>query len=247
MPFAMDVLALELAAAVDRAAQRWPEIAPPARWAAFVRERLAHVAAPPLTAAILDDLFLVCACAHGSAAAQAVFEREHMTRVPRYLARFRLDPQALDDVMQMVRERLFVGGPGGTPKIGTYSAKGPLAAWVRIIAVRVALGLKKGMQEGSPAPEAQLTPASDSSESDYVKLRYRDALTRAIQRAIAQSPEQCVFHRATVWRRIDAARAAVVAATRQIMLEENAVTATEFDSILRTVQSQIDLRLSQIA
>src|SRR5205814_8893169 len=46
----------------------------------------------------------------------------------------RIDGIAVDDVLQRVRESLFVGG-----KIASYAGRGELAKWIRTIAMRTAM------------------------------------------------------------------------------------------------------------
>ena len=83
-----------------------------------MRDLVAFVArhlTPDLADAALDglrpaDLYLACACARGSTAAINAFDRDYMREVDIALARMRIGPPRLNDVKQLVRQRLFVGG-----------------------------------------------------------------------------------------------------------------------------------------
>ena len=56
------------------------------------------------------DLYLACACAQRLPAAIDAFDRDYMREVDIALARMRIGGARLDDVKQLVRQRLFVGG-----------------------------------------------------------------------------------------------------------------------------------------
>src|SRR5262249_6666284 len=105
------------------------------------------------------------------------------------------------------------------------------------------------------------------ADSEYVKRRYAMLLQAAITRAIATLPsEQRALlrlhfaekrtldelgakfgnHPATVWRKIAAARSAIVGRTRQILREDASMATADFNSILRTVHSQLNISLSQL-
>src|SRR5262245_58099234 len=85
---------------------------------------------------VVGDLYLAWACAAGVPGAHAVFEREIVAHVPLHLARFRRGPEFTDEVLQALRERLLVGDP---PRIAAYGGRGPLGAWVRVAAIRIAV------------------------------------------------------------------------------------------------------------
>src|SRR5262245_58951052 len=55
------------------------------------------------------DFYLACACAEGLPAALERFDAQILTQVPTFVSQLRLDPDAVEDVRQLVRTRLFVG------------------------------------------------------------------------------------------------------------------------------------------
>jgi RNA polymerase sigma-70 factor (ECF subfamily) len=63
------------------------------------------------------DLYLACACAGGDAAGLAAFEARYIAEVPVFLAGVERGAAAVEEVSQLVRERLFVAGAGRRPKI----------------------------------------------------------------------------------------------------------------------------------
>src|SRR5262245_51668103 len=84
--------------------------------AAFVdrlRARFATTADPvaAVSAARVDDLYLAFACTCGIAAAIARVDAELPGQARMTSARFRLPADAIDELLQRVRERLFVAAP----------------------------------------------------------------------------------------------------------------------------------------
>ena len=69
----------------------------------------------------------------GEDLALAHFERLFLPAVDGYVGRLGLADAVVDDVRQELRIRLLVGED---PRIGQYSGRGPLAAWVRMAAIR---------------------------------------------------------------------------------------------------------------
>jgi RNA polymerase sigma-70 factor len=96
------------------------------------------------------DVYLACACMHGDRAALRAFDREYLSRIPDYLRTMRSPPDFVDDVRQVLSERLLVGSAETSAKLGEYSGRGPLGAWIRVAALRTALNL---LHERKEAPE----------------------------------------------------------------------------------------------
>ena len=82
---------------------------------------------------------------------------------------------APDEVKQLVRHRLFVGPPGGAPKILEYAGRGRLRTWVRVAATRIALNLVESNGRERPLDNdaiAHLIGAGEDPELGYLKRRY---------------------------------------------------------------------------
>jgi RNA polymerase sigma-70 factor (ECF subfamily) len=172
----------------------------------------------------------------------------------------------VDDVKQLVRQKLFVGA---APKIAEYTGMGELRNWLRVIAVREALTLKRkrvelladGERSSSGGPS---TPASVDPELDFIKQRYRAEFKRAIEQALATLSSEhrnllrlhfvdgltldelsglFNVHRATVARHIAQAREAIVDESRRLLADRLSIDAGEFDSLIGILRSRIDLSL----
>jgi RNA polymerase sigma-70 factor (ECF subfamily) len=216
-----------------------------------------------IDAARAQDLYLACACAEGTAAALDVFEHEHLSRVPSFVHHISSDRDFADEVMQVLRARLFVGEADQRPRIVDYEGNGSLGGWVRVMAVRVALDLRRVSDRARRSISEDLVSAGAAADAAYVKRRYRAALQDAINRAVVDlTDEQRTLlrrhfvdgvtfdelaasngvHKVTVWRKIAAARDVIVASMRSALGAH--IGTSEFESILRTVQSQLDLSLA---
>src|SRR5262249_32629853 len=109
-------------ACVEAGQAAWPSLKlDPDVLARFLVERAAAEAPPALDRAA--DLYLACACAEGVHGAVEALERTHGEVVRRVLAR--LDPaqRFVDDALQILRERLFVGSAEVRPKIKDYAGR----------------------------------------------------------------------------------------------------------------------------
>jgi RNA polymerase sigma-70 factor (ECF subfamily) len=243
---------------IDACRAAWPGVLlEEARFSAWLDDR------PTATAANHPDLYLAAACAHNVDGAIAAFDQAYMRRVDDFLTRQRLPPGGLDDIKQQLRERLFVAG-----RIREYSGQGPLANWLRVVSVRAAvdLGRKRSealLDESGPVAVA----ASDHPELDYLKETYRSAVARAFKGSLTELPSEqrnilhlhfvdgmtldelaALFHvhRATIARRIAAAREAVLDEARRLFSREANVAPAEVDSLFALVRSQLDLTLSSL-
>jgi RNA polymerase sigma-70 factor (ECF subfamily) len=92
------------------------------------------------------DLYLACACARGVAAAIERFERIYGDEIARTARRFERPGLPADDLVQLLRAKLFAASPGEAadsereakiaPKIASYTGQGFLQNWVRVTTTR---------------------------------------------------------------------------------------------------------------
>jgi RNA polymerase sigma-70 factor (ECF subfamily) len=219
------------------------------------------------------DLYLACACAHQMPGAIAAFDRDYMREVDVALQRMRIGPPRLHDVQQLVRQRLFVGGgtagqPTGPGKIAEYGGRGDLRRWVRSVAVRTCLNeLRKGRREILVDDEqliAQHAIATDDPEIEYMKRTYAHEFREAFGMALGQlgAREQTLLryhhvdglnideigaiyriHRVTAFRWIEKAKELLARSTLELLRGRLKLAASELDSVLRMIRSQIHLSL----
>jgi RNA polymerase sigma-70 factor (ECF subfamily) len=256
--------ALRALDAAGRAA--WPEIPLSAETfaahlAGLVRGR--KDAADAIRTLQAADLFLACACSLGIAGSLAAFERVHLSRVPSLVRRFDSSGSFADDVSQAIRERFLVPVQGGCARIAEYSGRGPLSNWVRVVAVRTALRLRREQRHAGKfaerGEELQIARPVDP-ELDYLKLRYRAAYQEAFEAALAALSDRDALllklhyldglsidrigalygiHRSTVARWRSSIRRSILASTREQLQRRLSLTESEFDSLVALVRSQL--------
>jgi RNA polymerase sigma-70 factor (ECF subfamily) len=250
----------------DDGRRAWPEVA--LSYEAFARHIGARAAGRESPhASHAGDVFLACACAARARGAVEAFERAYVSRVAAYLAGMRPTAAFLDEVRQVLREKLFVGKEGGVPKIAEYDGRGALESWVRVIALRTAIDLKRRSKTRDGASGEADQHATGDPEVDYVKRRYRRAFNDAFARAVTalsssqreilrlhfvdgltldQLAVELGVHRATVARRVAAARTAAIDEARRLLREALGATDAELASLARLMQSQLDLSLPRL-
>jgi RNA polymerase sigma-70 factor (ECF subfamily) len=239
----------------------------------FVRHLAPHVAGEQIAESLAKlhaaEFYLACACAAGQPAALAVFEERYLSHVGMFLGRMKPQPAFVDEVRQVLRDKLFVGPK---PKILEYSGRGELNNWLRVVTTRTALNLQRRRMEildnGSSSPSRQV-PASPQSDPElgYIKERYRAAFQAALSASVASlSQEQrnllrlhfmqgvtldelaTLFHvhRTTIARRIAQTRDAILQQMRDQLEAQLRVDSSELASLMGLMRSQIDLSISRL-
>lgn len=175
-----DATSPRIAELVERARRAWPELAvDDARFAAYLAVRLGDD-----DGAYVEDLYLACACVDGLPRALAAFDTRYLSFVPRYLARLDRSPSFADEVRQRLRERLFVASDGEPARLSSYSGRGPLATWVRIAAIRLALNLRRSERDSAELPSDEPMIAGNP-ELLLLRHRYRADFNAAFALAVA--------------------------------------------------------------
>lgn len=258
------------------AKQRWRELAV-SRWPRVeVDEAVFGAALDELTAdgvSVTDDdaqtLWLALGCAAGSREAMAAFENAYFKGVASAVAGVLRTRDAVPDVEQALRTRLFIGHHGETPRVVSAAGRGDMAAFVRLSATRIALNLSRGdtrAQQRNETYAAALGDALDDPELNTIKATHRDAVKGAFEAAIeALSPKQRNLlrhhlvehlnidqiaalygvHRATAARWLAAARDDVARGTRQ-QLRQRLGDEAQAPGLLDLVHSRLELSISRV-
>jgi RNA polymerase sigma-70 factor (ECF subfamily) len=138
-----------------------------------------------------EDLFLALGCAMGDQAAIASFEQRYVSEVPRYLARIDASPLLVDDARQWVRDFLLVATDGAQPRIADYAGRGALGGWVRVIATRFVLQIKRREARASDSDAdaaARLAASEPGPEVALVRARHGRELAAALKASIEGLP-----------------------------------------------------------
>ena len=214
------------------------------------------------------DLYLACACVTGGRGAIESFDRAYLAQMGAYLARLGPTPAFVDEVRQEVRAKLFMSSSDAAPpRIAEYHGKGALANWVRVVALRVAMNMRRQPWPAADDDSELDRPAPDNPERDYEVKRYREAFDEVIRGAVAalDGEQRRILrrhfadgltldalavelgvHRATVARRLAAARAALRLEARRRLQIALGVGESELESLARVMRSRLDLSLRSL-
>jgi RNA polymerase sigma-70 factor (ECF subfamily) len=261
------ILAGHLAA--GRAA--YPDIAvADERFAAEIMRRMGEGATAEQVAALHGDhLYLAIACAGGDTTAIARFDAELLDEVDACAKRTRALPDQAAEVRAHLRRILFVSEPGRPSAVSAYSGRGNLRSYIRVIATRELVRvINKGKREVGVEEEILdlLSPAGDP-ELVYLRDQYREDVDAAMRDAVSALPEQSRallryhliegwsidrigtlygIHRATAARWVTAAREELGDAIRAEVAKRLAISVDDVASIVRMVQSRIDVSLARL-
>jgi RNA polymerase sigma-70 factor (ECF subfamily) len=243
------------------ARERWPRIALDAD--AFAKHLASLDRAAPAFAA---DAYLAAACAADDPAALRVLDDEIVARVPSMVRRVDATPAFGDEMAQAVRVRLLVKEADSAPRIARFNGDVPLAAWVRVVALRLALNAKRGGGTAPPPDDHVFGPAEDP-ELDYLRARYKEPFTRAFGEALAALSDEdrtilrlqyvdglniegigriYGVHRATVARWLARIRSEVLEAARTRLATELGADADEAESVIGVLGGELEMTLSRV-
>lgn len=212
------------------------------------------------------EIYLALGCLVGDRRALAYFEEQYMRTLE--IVWRRGEAVALDDdARQALRERLLVRTSERQPKLAEFSGRGSLRNWLRIVALRQLADAAERKQPEVATEEgffAALVSPGDDVQTEYAKALYRSSFYETFSLALASLSERersllryavvkgltldelaLVFavHRATIARWLVDVRATLAKELRQALRARLAVDSSELDSILRIIESQIDLTL----
>lgn len=253
----------QLEAGLAAVQQRWPE-APEPDEALVEQLEAARQRGGMLR---VEDLFLAWWCRRGDEAAIAAFEAAFEDDLRGAAARF--SELSADELRQQLRVKLFVGTDGAPARIHDYSGAGSLRGWLRVTAVRSfidATRVARPRQREQPLDEQELLGIGDP-QGVAMRAELAAAVKQAFAAAVAQlAPRERVFlrhayvdrhtldqialhyavHRTTVARTLAAAREQLVTATRAGTAAAVGVSDDELTSVIRALDSRIDLELSKV-
>jgi RNA polymerase sigma-70 factor (ECF subfamily) len=256
-------------AAAARAA--WPDLAiDDETLGRELARRLGDGGLTVLAACRATDVYLAIACCQGVAAAIASV-REVLAREVAFAAsKTGARPDQAADVSAEIARVLFVDEVARPAALRGYSGRGDLKSYLRVIATRDLVRVVERGRREAPHEEDQLfamLSKSGDPELDILRDHYREGVATALRAALARLGErdrallryQLVdgwnvdrvgalygVHRATAARWVAAARAALGELIREELARTMAVAVDEVDSIVRLVQSRIDVSLERL-
>jgi RNA polymerase sigma-70 factor (ECF subfamily) len=219
------------------------------------------------------DLLLARSCALGVAAAIDRFEQDLLGLVSAAGRKLSMSPEQNDELRQQVRMKLLVpGSNGAAPKIGNYAGTGALRSWVYATGLRTGLNeLRRIGRAPIPAGDEQLLIAmpdqNDDQQLQYMKQLYRTAFRDAFKNSIGELEDRLAnvlrhyyldemtleeigalyrVHKTTVMRWVNKAHAELEVKTKSRMISHLQLGASEVESVLRLIQSGIQLGLASV-
>ncbi|MGE0869065.1 MAG: hypothetical protein AB7P03_10890 [Kofleriaceae bacterium] len=202
-----------------------------------------------------DDWALAWAAAAGDREACTQLEAGALARARIHLRGRGFADWIADEAIQQTRIALLVSDHGRTPGIGRYAGTGPLAAFVRVVAVRFAL--KAMPSHGDQAILDQLDhAATPAPELAALKTTY-GALVREVvldawhalpahdrfvlslelhgRMSIENIAKLYAIHRVSAARKLAASRAVLLDGVRARLRDRMGASAETVDSVLRLV------------
>jgi RNA polymerase sigma-70 factor (ECF subfamily) len=251
-----------LARTIARARAAWPGIS--VQDGVFLRHLGERVPAERLERAFVEDLYLACACARGDVRAIEVFDQKYFGVLATGLAAKGIDESVADEVVQRLRTQVFVVGNGGRAKIADYAGKGPIRGWLHVAGVRLASKLRRAEANRATVARDAAAEGVPADDPEFATIRRRygavssDALREAFGCLSAEERSVLRLHfvdglnldrigvalglsRATVGRRMIAARERLLGETLRLLGERLEATPTEVQSLLGFLRSQIEV------
>ncbi|MCY1014587.1 RNA polymerase subunit sigma-70 [Pyxidicoccus sp. MSG2] len=271
-PEEADELARQLADALARAREAWPGVEVAAEdFARHLGARVAREASltDGLRALAVEDLYLARACLAGDRVALDGLQRAVLVPVSRAVRRVDASDAFVDEVLQLTRMKLLVGGARQEPRLAEYAGRGALRRWTEAVALGVAVGLKRGAVKALPLDDAPLVSELHTADPELALMqeRYRPAFRAAFAEALSGlSPRDRNLlrlslvqnlgveslgtlhqvHASTISRWLAKARQSLLEDTRAALARRLALTTSQLDSLLRVMDASLAVSLSSL-
>jgi RNA polymerase sigma-70 factor (ECF subfamily) len=210
------------------------------------------------------DMYLCCACVAGEPVALRLFERQSAELAQAAISRIDSREDFVRDALQELWRKLLVGAHA---KLRSYSGRGPLAAWVRVAATRVALDRRRASKLGRERHvelSEQLAAVDSDLEAPLLRARFGRAFQDALRASVASLSKQernvlrlhavgrCSIdeigraynvHRATAARWIERSRSKIYAEVQSALQLQHRLTASEFKSVALLIGAELEVSL----
>lgn len=267
--YACDLVSILAQQLIEQACERWPEIQVDLASLDAHLQSLGHTTALPSRPL---ELFLAFAAMKGDSRACAELERTYLAEAGTKVRFLVQDAALVDDVLQRVREKLWIGPP---PALASYTGNSSLNAWLNTIAKRSAIDelraqTRKRARMVDPGDErvgeAQLEQTPERAQESLLDIeRQHASFQQAVAHAIRglSTRDRLLLklhyrdgvsadalgktygvHRATVTRWLIQLRAQVFAAAQSRVGEEQQLSEQAFRSLAGKLHNRLDLVIS---
>lgn len=251
---------------IDRAAAKWPQVP------AIDRDRLAREVSRRSDAAIAtlsEDVCLAIAALDGEPEAARACEAIAAREVEFAATKLRATSAQADETRSELRRLWFTGDGDRPPALSTFTGRGDLRAYARVIAAHsLARRIQRDRREQPLEPDL-LDVLESTLDPEVALLRetYREAVERAFSAALTEleTRQRAVLrfhlldgwtiddvgarygvHRATAARWLADARARLGQGIRARLSRELALGESQIDSIVALVTSRIEVSLDRL-
>lgn len=219
-----------------------------------------------------SDLFLALACSAGDAEAVRLFEQAFVPNMMRSASHLLSQHLRADEVRQALRVKLLVRDGDNEGKLAQYTGRGPLAAWLRIVAVRTVLSMRRATGATAAREEEDellggIAAEGADPELEHLRATYKDAFRTAFHEALMaldvaernllrlhhveglnvdELAPIFQIHRATAARRLVKAREEISERTRSLLVSRLRLSESECSSIMGMILSQLDVSLVRV-
>jgi len=259
-----------IAAAHTAARAQWPDITVAAdRFAAEVIRRLGADFDPAgLAQIVTNDIYVAIACLDGDVAAIAHVDRELKNEIERAARKVRATDDQAAEVRGHLGRILFTAEPGRASGLSGYAGRGDLRGYIRVSATRELIRIvRRGRREEPIEPLLDELDISHAPELGLLYARYGSAIAEALRSALEaleerpravlryslvwgwtvdQIGELYAVHRSSAGRWLAQAREALGELIRSEVASRLDIPVEEVDSIVRAVQSKLDVSLLRI-
>ena len=225
--------------------------------------------AEPMQAQRLYEVCLVLDCARGEPKALEAFAADYKRGVRAAWRGLRIDDTEIAELWQALLIYLFVAEPTQVPRIATYRGSGALAGWVRITAVRFALGQRRGdgAHKNERLATVMLAARDASPELDLLEARYSSVFRECFREALGglQAEARALLkqafvhgmtarglgtayglHHTSITRRLAKIRAELLTGTKDLLATRTGLAAADVDSVLAALHSRLDISFAQL-
>jgi RNA polymerase sigma-70 factor (ECF subfamily) len=258
---------------LSEAAERWPRVVDEApflaHWASVLSKRGELRA--QLSATHTGDLYLAYCCALGRPEAIALLQREVLPTLAPALRKVEPSVTFIEEVQQLLLDHLLVPREGQAPRLASFAGQSSLGHWLRAVALRLALNLRRSARR-SPEIATELSDldvAAPMREPQLEVLRHRfgaafgEALRGAFGRldprersllrlhyleglSLGQIGASYQVNKSTVSRWMGEARDVLLTSVREELESRHGIARAEVDSLMRALDSQVELNLSSV-
>jgi RNA polymerase sigma-70 factor (ECF subfamily) len=216
------------------------------------------------------ELYLAAGCVRGDPAALQALRQRFFDPVAPRLRRRGIGPASLEDVWQILCERLLVRSAGDPPRIARYAGTGELHGLIRVAATRVALNwLDKERRREAVGDDllSRLAAATPDPELHAMKHQHRTEFKQELETAVADLSAQdrmilrlhivqrlgidgiasiCSVHRATAARMVARAKDRLATVLRERLARRWRLAGDDLRALKSLIDSQLDLSLQRL-